>query len=154
MIKALFYVLRITLYALRCTLQVQPVDIAYLVSPAVEDADLNRLFAAAWPAHRDSAFGPVLGRSLAYLCAYAGPELVGFVNVAWDGGVHAFLLDPSVHPAWRRRGIGAELVRRAAAEARARGAHWLHVDYEPHLDGFYRACGFRPTMAGLLRLDE
>jgi hypothetical protein len=28
----------------------------------------------------------------------------------------------------------------------------LHVDYEPHLDGFYRGCGFRPTAAGLLRL--
>jgi hypothetical protein len=29
---------------------------------------------------------------------------------------------------------------------------WLHVDYEPHLDSFYRACGFQPTLAGLLEL--
>ena len=33
------------------------------------------------------------------------------------------------------------------------GMTWLHVDYEPHLDGFYRGCGFRPTAAGLLRLS-
>jgi len=32
------------------------------------------------------------------------------------------------------------------------GATWLHVGYEPHLDDFYRRCGFIPTAAGLLRL--
>ena len=36
--------------------------------------------------------------------------------------------------------------------ARERGAAWMHVDYEPHLDGFYKACGFRSTQAGLVRL--
>ena len=34
--------------------------------------------------------------------------------------------------------------------AAARGIEWIHVDYEPHLDGFYRACGFQPTLAGLI----
>jgi hypothetical protein len=29
---------------------------------------------------------------------------------------------------------------------------WLHVDFEPHLEGFYRGCGFTPTPAGLIRL--
>jgi GNAT superfamily N-acetyltransferase len=57
-----------------------------------------------------------------------------------------------VHPAERRRGLGVLLVRAAAAEARARGAEWLHVDYEPHLTGFYAQCGFRPTTAGLMSL--
>ena len=37
-------------------------------------------------------------------------------------------------------------------EAAARGASWVHVDYEPHLDGFYRGCGFTPAAAGLIRL--
>jgi GNAT superfamily N-acetyltransferase len=74
------------------------------------------------------------------------------VNVAWDGGVHAFLLDTVVHPDFRHRGIASDLVRRAAEIARDRGAHWLHVDYEPHLEGFYRTCGFRPTHAGLIAL--
>ncbi|MFD0403300.1 hypothetical protein ACFVHI_35085 [Kitasatospora sp. NPDC127121] len=43
-------------------------------------------------------------------------------------------------------------MRAAADEARARGAQWLHVDYEPHLESFYGQCGFRPTAAGLMRL--
>jgi hypothetical protein len=44
-------------------------------------------------------------------------------------------------------------VRRATELARQRGALWLHVDFEPKLEAFYRQCGFRPTAAGLMRLD-
>ena len=73
--------------------------------------------------------------------------------VAWDGRQHAFLLEPTVHPDRRRRGIGRELVRRAEAAAREAGCEWLHVDYEPALAPFYEACGFKPTPAGLIRLD-
>jgi GNAT superfamily N-acetyltransferase len=123
------------------------------LSPPVSDAQLNPLFAAAWPGHRECPFAPVLARSLAYLCAYSDERLVGFVNLAWDGGIHAFLLDTTVHPAFQRRGIGARLVRAAAEAAREQGIAWLHVDYEPHLEPFYLACGFVPTLAGLMRLD-
>lgn len=126
--------------------------VAYRISPAVSDDELNALFAAAWPAHAPSRFQPMLGHSLAYVCAYAEERLIGFVNVAWDGGIHAFLLNTTVDPVAQRHGIGRELVRRAAAEAQARGMHWLHVDYEPHLEFFYRGCGFRPSLAGVLRL--
>ena len=45
--------------------------------------------------------------------------------------------------------VGMRLV---AGEARNRGAEWLHVDYEPHLEAFYRGCGFRHTAAGLIDL--
>ena len=89
-------------------------------------------------------WNPVLKRSLVYLCAYQGRRLVGFVNVAWDGGVHGFILDTTVHPEMRRRGIGRQLVSRAASEARDRNLEWLHVDFEPHLRGFYDSCGFKP----------
>src|SRR5215207_6040332 len=129
------------------------IEITYQLSPTVTNADMNTLFAAAWADHQESDFTPVLSRSLVYICAYSGHELVGFVNVAWDGGVHAFLLDTTVHPAYQRRGIGVRLVQEAAATAQARGIHWLHVDYEPHLDIFYRQCGFQPTLAGLMRLN-
>ncbi|MGN6700857.1 MAG: GNAT family N-acetyltransferase, partial [Thermomicrobiales bacterium] len=77
---------------------------------------------------------------------------IGFVRLAWDGSVHAFLLEPTVRPDFRRRGIGRALVARAVAVARERGLTWVHVDYEPQLRDFYQACGFRPTDAGLIRL--
>jgi len=128
--------------------------ISYHVASDVSNDDLNALFAAAWPNHQWRDFAPLLRHSLAYVCAYAGDALIGFVNLAWDGGIHAFLLDTTVHPVWQRRGIGGQLVQQATAVARERGIHWLHVDYEPHLDAFYRRYEFQPTLAGLIRLAQ
>ncbi|OEU96200.1 acetyltransferase [Streptomyces oceani] len=122
------------------------------VCPELTDHELNALFEASWPEHQPTSFAPVLSHSLAWVAAHRGNQLVGFVNLATDGGAHAFVLDTTVRPDARRRGLGVRLVRAGAEEARARGARWLHVDYEPRLEGFYQRCGFRPTAAGLLRL--
>ncbi len=79
--------------------------------------------------------------------------LVGFVNVAWDGGDHAFLIDTKTRGGYQRRGIGTELVRWAVVNAQAAGCEWLHVDFEPELARFYfDACGFGRTDAGLVHL--
>ncbi|GAA3731354.1 GNAT family N-acetyltransferase [Spinactinospora alkalitolerans] len=120
--------------------------------PALGNAELNDLFGASWPEHRETDFRPVLEHSLAWVGARRDDRLTGYVNVAWDGGAHAFVLDVTVHPDERGRGLGRRLVARAADLAREAGAAWLHVDYEPHLASFYAGCGFRPTAAGLLRL--
>lgn len=120
--------------------------------PFPPDAVMRQLWQLAWGIPGPESFQPILKRSLAHVGAYHGERLVGFVNVAWDGGVHAFLLDTCVLPELRRRGIAARLVGRAQALATQRGAEWLHVDFEPQLEGFYRACGFQPTKAGLIRL--
>jgi GNAT superfamily N-acetyltransferase len=81
--------------------------------------------------------------------------LVGFVNVAWDGGDHAFLLDTKTRGSQQRRGIGTRLVEVAVREARAAGCEWLHVDFRDELAAFYfEACGFRATAAGLIRLVD
>lgn len=119
---------------------------------SVSNQELNALRTAAWDQVGDQDWEPILQRSLGRVCATDGDRLVGFVNVAWDGSVHAFLLDTTVHPDYQRQGIGTALVREAAAMSRARGAEWLHVDYEEHLEAFYQGCGFRPTPAGLLLL--
>jgi len=82
-------------------------------------------------------------------------QLVGFVNVAWDGGDHAFLIDTKTRPSHQRRGLGTAVVSRAVAEARAAGCEWLFVDFGPALTTFYlQACGFRPTPAGLIHLPS
>jgi GNAT superfamily N-acetyltransferase len=129
-------------------------SITYAVSPHVSNESMNSLFSAAWGGAGDTDFQPMLAHSLAYICAYDGPALVGFVNVAWDGGIHAFLLNTTVDPAWQRRGIGTRLVREAIGVAAERGMEWLHVDYEPHLERFYLDCGFEPTLAGLRWLRD
>ncbi|MFJ4876912.1 GNAT family N-acetyltransferase [Streptomyces sp. NPDC088745] len=91
--------------------------------------------------------------SLGWVCAREADRLVGFVNVAWDGGVHAFILDTMVTPDLRKTGVGTELVTTAAREARSAHCEWLHVDFDEHLRPFYfDACGFRRTDAGLIAL--
>jgi ribosomal protein S18 acetylase RimI-like enzyme len=132
------------------------VPITYVSRFAVDDAALSRLHARAFghPA-TVSAWGRRLDRhALTWVGAFDGGRLLGFVQVAWDGGTHAFLLDTAVDPGHRRRGIGAGLVAAAVRDVTAAGCEWLHVDFEPHLAGFYRdRCGFRDTAAGVLRLS-
>jgi GNAT superfamily N-acetyltransferase len=91
--------------------------------------------------------------SLGWVVARQGLELVGFVNVLWDGLVHAWLQDLMVAAGARGQGIGTELVKHAREGAKAAGCEYLHVDFEDHLRPFYfDACGFAPTNAGLLTL--
>ncbi|MEU9624699.1 MULTISPECIES: GNAT family N-acetyltransferase [unclassified Streptomyces] len=91
--------------------------------------------------------------SLGWVCARKAGRLVGFANVAWDGGAHAFILDTMVAQDLRKTGVGTELVAAAARGARSANCEWLHVDFEEHLRPFYfNACGFRPTDAGLIAL--
>ena len=88
--------------------------------------------------------------SLTWVGAFSSGRLVGFVHAVWDGGTHAFVLDAIVDPGFQRVGIGRDLVLTVTDEAFRAGCDWVHVDYEPQLAGFYeRACGFRPTRAGL-----
>lgn len=127
-------------------------DIDYRISPPVTNDELNSLFSNAWENHETLNFTPVLSHSLFYVCAYHETRLIGYVNVAWDGAHHGFILDTTVNREFRRRGIGVQLVKLASEEAKKSDIYWLHVDYEPHLEDFYRKCGFRNTTAGLINL--
>jgi GNAT superfamily N-acetyltransferase len=103
----------------------------------------------------DDWWAQVHRHSLGWVCARAGTDPVGFVNVAWDGGVHAFLLDTLVTARMRRQGVGTRLVGLAAAQAAAAGCEWLHVDFGDHLRPFYLgSCGFEPANAGLIGLPR
>ena len=117
--------------------------------------EVGALHAAAF-GHRGTARDwrdQVERHSLGWVCARDGDDLAGFVNVAWDGGAHAFILDTMVAPRMHRQGTGTRLVARAVEEARRAGCAWLHVHFEAHLIPFYlRGCGFTPTPAGLLAL--
>ena len=127
--------------------------VRYERKPNLDNAQLNELSAASWNTPSDSDFNEVLNRSLGYIGAFDSERLVGFVNIAWDGNEHAFLLDTMVRPDYRRQGIGSELVRQAISLCREAGITWLHVDFEPHLSAFYLTeCGFRPSAAGVMKL--
>jgi ribosomal protein S18 acetylase RimI-like enzyme len=129
-------------------------DVTYCWRGPVTDAEMVELVEAhggrAQPGWWDQVRPYCLGWVTARLAAGI---LLGFVNVAWDGGDHAFLLNTKVRSEYQRSGIATEVVRVAVARSQAAGCEWLHVDFEEHLAPFYfDACGFRPTLAGLIHL--
>ena len=120
-----------------------------------ENGEVNRLHAECFEhsLSEDEWMARVGAHSLGWVCMRTAGRLVGFVNVAWDGGVHAFLLDTMVAASERRQGHATALVAEAVRRASATGCQWLHVDFEPHLQDFYLdACGFKATAAGLIWL--
>lgn len=124
------------------------------VRPRVDDAELSAMHAAAFgePLRSHAWAARLAAHSLTWLDARDGDVPAGFVNVAWDGDQHAFLLDLMVDTAYRRRGLGRALVAGAVDQAAASGCTWLHADFSPALAPFYRSCGLSPTDAGLVRL--
>ena len=82
-----------------------------------------------------------------------GDRFVGFVNVLWDGLVHAFIEDVMVDAGYRHQGIGVGLVHAARDGATSAGCELLHVGFDEDLRDFYiDACGFEPTPGGLMEL--
>lgn len=91
--------------------------------------------------------------SLGWVTARDCGRLVGFVNVPWDGFVHAWVQDTMVATSHRHQGVGARLVEEVVRGSKAAGCEWLHVDFDTELTPFYvDACGFTPTNAGLISL--
>jgi GNAT superfamily N-acetyltransferase len=92
--------------------------------------------------------------SLGWVVAREDGRLVGFVNVPWDGLVHAWIQDTIVAADARHRGIATALVALARDRARDAGCEWLHVDFDDDLRPLYiDACGFTPAQAGVMALQ-
>ena len=87
------------------------------------NAELSALHAAGFgqQAREHDWQTQLLRHSLGWVCARDGAGLGGFVNVAWDGGSHAFILDTVVAPRLQHQGAGTRLVAVAAEQARAAG---------------------------------
>jgi GNAT superfamily N-acetyltransferase len=129
---------------------------SYVWRGPVTDAEMVELIRSHGGRPEAGWWDRIRPHSLGWVTARADDgTLIGFVNVAWDGSDHAFLLDPKTRGTHQRRGIGTRLVEVAAGEARAAGCEWLHVDFRDELAPFYfDACGFQPTAAGLIHLSH
>lgn len=135
-------------------------EVQYLWRAEFTNPEMNRLHAEAFE-HRvyDESEWDWVGlcneHSLGWATARLEGRLIGFVNVLWDGLVHAWIQDLMVASDVRRSGIGVQLVDTARNAAKAAGCEWLHVDFEDHLRQFYLdAAGFTPTNGGLIDLTE
>ena len=133
-------------------------DVRYEWRGAFHNDEINALHAEAFDTRVFSGdewnwAGLTAEHSLGWVTARDGDRLIGFVNVVWDGLVHAWVQDVMVAASHRRRGVGARVVAVARDHAAAAGCEWLHVDFDDEHRAFYLdACGFRPTNAGLIAL--
>ena len=59
--------------------------------------------------------------SLGWVVVRDGDRFVGFVNVLWDGLVHAFIEDVMVDADYRHQGVGVALVHAARDGAASAG---------------------------------
>jgi N-acetylglutamate synthase-like GNAT family acetyltransferase len=126
----------------------------YKISSEIDNDSLNKLFSGSWNNFLLRNF-KYLENSLFYIYCYDNNNnLIGFANVISDGFLHAFILDVTVSPEYRKKGIGSNIVKMAIDECKRKGIEWLHVDYEPGLEDFYFNCGFKNTKAGIINLRK
>lgn len=102
--------------------------------PATEE-DLAEVLAA----------GPAVG-------AWDGDRLAGFARALSDGHLAAYVEDVMVHEAYRRRGVGEEIVALLLEEIGAVAK--VNLFCEPPVAWFYEANGFRRTSYVLMQRGE
>jgi branched-chain amino acid aminotransferase len=100
----------------------------------------------------------------AMLVADAAGSIVGVLGASWTRAIHvpgryAVIQDLWVHPEWRSRGVGAELVEALVRLARERGVGRLEVGLPREsfeaieaTEAFYRANEFEPLGPRMRRL--
>lgn len=123
---------------------------------AFDNGDFHVLHAEAFETRifDDDWVSLTANHSLGWVTGRDEQRLVGFVNVIWDGLVHAWIQDVMTARSHRGLGIATRMVAIARDHAAAAGCEWLHVDFDDELRSFYfDACGFRPTNAGLIALQ-
>lgn len=123
----------------------------------LEGTDARRLqgFFEGWPNPPTPAtHRRLLASSDAFVLAIdeESGDVVGFVTAVTDGILSAYIPFLEVLPAYRRQGIGSELMRRVL---RSLGELYM-VDTvcDPHLQRFYSVFGMRPARAMIIRNFE
>jgi len=78
--------------------------------------------------------------------------LVGFVRAITDGAYRGALFDLIVAPAWRRRGLGAELVRRVHDHPALAGCRRVELVCVGEMVPFYESLGYELAPPERLRM--
>jgi ribosomal protein S18 acetylase RimI-like enzyme len=115
-------------------------------SQNIDLRQLARLFESVGWQHRTrdpERFARMVQGSMYAVSALDGETLVGFVRAISDGAFNGYVSTVAVLPAYQRRGIGRELIRRLL-DGRDQIQFVLHAD--PPVHPFYLRCGFRAAL--------
>ena len=102
-----------------------------------------------------SIFSRALGGLIALLalvaCAQADERILAFrseITIAADGSMQ---VAETIRVRAEGDRIRHGIYRDFPTDYRDRYNNRVHVDFEPHLESFYRSCGFQHTAAGLIQ---
>ncbi len=87
-----------------------------------------------------AALATVFGNSMFTCFAYAGEVLAGAGRVLADGLDCAYIADVAVHPGYRGRGLGTQIIRQLVGLARGHKKIILYAN--PGTEAFYGRLGF------------
>lgn len=121
--------------------------ITYLEQGPVELAELTRLYqAVGWRAYTvdPAKMARLLPGSLYYLIARSDDQLVGCLRAVGDDASILYIQDILVDPAFQRRGIGRELIRRTLERFGHIRQVVLITDDQPVTRAFYQSVGLSP----------
>ena len=105
-----------------------------------------------WPRNYDASRSADALAKTVNIAAWDGDRLVGCVRVLSDGYFFSTVPELMVDPAYRRQGVGRELLRRAL-EAAPGGT--LFLGAQPGNEAFFERAGFRRGPTGYVgRLDQ
>lgn len=110
-----------------------------------DQAAMEKLYReAGWIGSGDSGefIAEGMANSAVAVAAYSDGALIGMGRAISDRVSDAYIQDVAVFSAFRRRGIGGEIVRILIAELRRRGVDWIALVGEPGTEPFYRELGF------------
>jgi predicted N-acetyltransferase YhbS len=118
-------------------------QVADLFTALGRDAEVARL---------DGRLAELLHHSTFVVSAWDGAALVGAARVVSDQVAVSFVQHVGVHPAYRHRGIGGELLSRCLA----RFGHTTIIVLldDPGDAGFYAHFGFQTTSQAMLRAAD
>lgn len=123
-------------------------------SPLTND-DLNGLFGRVGNKTMSVDFSRILDQSLTWIAGYDGDVLMAWINVAWDGFVHAFLVD-RIAMDDEDGAVRSELVRQAIAAIRRDHptVFKIHADCRPDEIPWLVELGFQQLPGGIVVLDR
>ena len=120
-------------------------------TPAKAIADLRE--AVGWDRMEEEYKNPSL-HSYVHIAAYDGERLIGYVDSVSNGVTDAYIQDLTVHPDYRGKGVGTQLMNRMIAALKERHIFMISVLYEEKLRTFYSRFGFFEMLGGQMQTYE
>ena len=129
-------------------------SISYIINkpvPAKDIADLRH--SVGWN-RMENCYRNRMLTSYVHIAAYDGEKLIGYVDTVSNNVTDAYIQDLMVHPDYRGKGIGTELMNRTIAHLKTHGIFMISVVFEEKLKPFYKRFGFYDMLCGQLQTFE